>query len=738
MRRWGRALRTPGNATIDLSHVNATIDLSNVADLEATVDLPCGEAPPAAPVICVDHSEGGVIRLDASIGTYQDAQEEGATSGTAVATSGSIIPIHPHVSKAFHAKLRAGLKKSSVLARDLYRPRQATPVISTTCCNVPGQGAGATLVWLRPFDLRLHDHPALWYASRRRCPVQVVFVWSDPEDAALGEWRLAGTAAAFWLHHAIRSLDVLLRQRYGIGVVIRTGDTVAGALLAAAQESGADEVVTSSAFEPAGQAGCAADAAAKRALEGAGIKFCGFNSFLLHDVRAVRVDMGTYRGHFGTLTPFHHACMAQPPVQRPTPEPPTLIPSTSALADEGLDSLGFARMPVRSDGSVLDWGAPILAEWDISEEAALARLRQFLARGGGIGRYEKGRQLADASAVTKISPYLRFGMLSSRLMFHEMKSAGAKEQSIVYWRRLVWRDLAYWQLGLFPQMQNQPIRAHYSGQVWSQDWSALERWQRGMTGFPLVDAGMRELWSTGWMAQNVRMVAAILLCEHLNIHWVEGERWFHHTLVDADSAINAMMWQNAGKSGLDQWNFSMSPASSGKTQDPQGHYVRRWCPELAKLPIKFLHTPWDAPEHVLREAGVVIGPGGTYPERVVVDLPLAARISKDAICNQRKRSLEWSNDQGYDLIVLPRGSTLAHDGQKFRVFTVPKYRNVSEGSAYDEAWEAQQAPAKGRRKGRGKGGGRGSGLSAPGKEEHAGGKASQQSVLYEYMRASGG
>lgn len=165
---------------------------------------------------------------------------------------------------------------------------------------------------------------------------------------------------------------------------------------------------------------------------------------------------------------------------------------------------------------------------------------------------------------------------------------------------LVWRDLAYWQRSIFPQMRDKPIRAHYEGQSWSSDPVALQRWQTGQTGFPLIDAGMRELWNTGWMAQNVRMAAAILLCEHLNIHWVEGrpnsggsqwfvwlchcsfmivslvahapvgEKWFHHTLVDADQAINPMMWQNAGKSGLDQWNFTMHAASAGKTQDPKG------------------------------------------------------------------------------------------------------------------------------------------------------------------------
>eukprot|EP00930_Biecheleria_cincta_P069625 TRINITY_DN57346_c0_g1_i1.p1 TRINITY_DN57346_c0_g1~~TRINITY_DN57346_c0_g1_i1.p1 ORF type:complete len:746 (+),score=117.11 TRINITY_DN57346_c0_g1_i1:74-2311(+) len=745
MRRWGRVLRKPADGVVDLPAAD---------DLPVPIDLTVDEVPTAS-----DSTIERPVELEVAPSTLRaractdvSSQQSLPTSPTASCSqSDRPIPIHPHISTSFHAKLRAGLKESATAAPSLVQQVQQPsrlPTINRGDGSAQKRSA-CTLVWLRPFDLRLHDHPALWYAASRGCPVQVVFAWSDAEDAALGAWQLAGTAAAFWLHHAISSFSASLHRKYGLSVAIRTGDTVASAVLAAAQECSADEVVTSAAFEPAGPAGRESEAAAKNTLELAGIRFRSFNSFLLQDVSKIHVDMGTYRGHFGTLTPFHHACMSQPPVERPTAEPAALQRMDRAIGDEGLDALGFARMPVRRDGSVLDWGAPIQAAWDISEAAGLATLRQFLERGGGLDRYEKGRQLADASAVTRISPYLRFGMLSCRLMFYEMKAAGAKEKSIVYWRRLVWRDLAYWQLSLFPRMQHDPIRAHYVGQEWNQDQHALQCWQSGKTGYPIVDAGMRELWSTGWMAQNVRMLAAILLCEHLNMHWVQGERWFHHTLVDADAAINAMMWQNAGKSGLDQWNFSMNPATSGKNMDPTGKYVRKWCPELAKLPIKFLHTPWDAPEHVLQEAGVSLG--RNYPRRIVADLQAAAKVSEDAIRNQRKRALDWSNDQGYDLIVLPRGSTLAHDGQKFRVFTVPKYRSAVRSADNVDGGEIRSRPAKGQRKGKNKGKGGGMGFDArastrpgdtAGSEPYfsssAAAKSSHQSVLYEYMKASGG
>jgi len=547
---------------------------------------------------------------------------------------------------------------------------------------VPG-----TLVWLRHFDLRLHDHPALSHAAQRGRPVHVVFAWSPAEDAAQGEWRLAGTAFALWLHHALASFDNSLRRRYGLSVTVRTGESMAAVLTAAVQDAAVDTVVTSCAFEPWARV---SEEHVRRAVEAQGIKFRSFNSFLLQDVNEIRVDMSRFKGHFGTLTPFHNAHMAFSPIPMPAPEPGFLEVPQNTLTGESLQALGFAQMPLRGDGTIMDWGAPILEAWDISEDAALATLRCFLAPSAGLSLYDKHRNLADASAVTRISPYLRSGMLSPRLMFEEMKAAHAKEHSIVYWRRLIWRDLAYWQLRLFPKMQNLPIRAHYAGQTWNQDQRGLERWKKGMTGFPLVDAGMRQLLATGWMSQNVRMAAAILLCEYLNINWVEGEHWFHHTLVDADLAINAMMWQNAGQGGLDQWNFRMSPASSGKTQDPTGSYVRRWCPELAKLPLKYLHTPWKAPEHALLEAGVNLGGSGpgSYPERIVTDMTAATEASQDAVKQQRLRTAEWSNSDGYDLIVLPQGSTIAHDGKKFRVFTKPRYRNIDGHREQPEATSA--------------------------------------------------
>jgi len=159
-------------------------------------------------------------------------------------------------------------------------------------------------------------------------------------------------------------------------------------------------------------------------------------------------------------------------------------------------------------------------------------------------------------------------------------------------RRLFWRDLAYFQLFHFPLMRDRSIRSHYDDTQWVSDTEGVRRfeaWKQGRTGYPLVDAGMRELYSTGWMTQSIRMVVASFLTEYLRVKWVKGCDWFHYTLADSDSAINAMMWQNASRSGIDQWNFVMSPVAA--SQDPSGDYTRRWVPELAHLPTPFLHRP---------------------------------------------------------------------------------------------------------------------------------------------------
>jgi len=574
----------------------------------------------------------------------------------------SQVPIVPRVSLAFADAASAGRKQHSCPTLPAHAVAKPAKVSRAR------HQSGGTIVWIRQFDLRIHDNPCLVYAASLDQPVHLVFVWSEAEDAAQGKWRIGGTAASLWIYHALASLNSDYERWYGHRISFVVGSTTAAALRLAVQETSASTLVTSKAYDNAGRT---AEEEVKQALHADNVTFQSFNSFLLNDVERIRIDMSEHRGHFGTLVPFLFACNAQsqPPKPREAPRKLPKADMDEIPSSVGLQGLGLCKLPVRCDGTVLDWCAPIVREWSITEDGARAALRKFLAQGGGLSRYETERHLADASAVARISPYLRFGMLSCRAVYWEASAANAKDIATTFWRRLVWRDLAYWQLRLFPHMGEEPIRDHYAGQKWNTDQSALHRWCQGRTGYPIVDAGMRELWATGWMSQNVRMVVALVLVEYLNIHWVEGARWFHHTLVDADPAINPMMWQNAGKSGLDQWNFTMHPAEFGRRMDPTGDYVRRWCPELASLPARFIHCPWEAPERLQKHL-----PTGVYPGRLIQDLDAAALINRSAIREQRARRRDRNDDGGYDIILLPKGSTLAHDGRRVRLFTKKDYR----------------------------------------------------------------
>eukprot|EP00929_Paragymnodinium_shiwhaense_P060928 TRINITY_DN30416_c0_g1_i2.p1 TRINITY_DN30416_c0_g1~~TRINITY_DN30416_c0_g1_i2.p1 ORF type:complete len:777 (+),score=112.24 TRINITY_DN30416_c0_g1_i2:61-2391(+) len=580
------------------------------------------------------------------------------------------VPIVPKVSLAFADKASAGHRKFAL--PDAHQQQSPAPLAAAR-----PQKKDGVLVWIRHYDLRIHDNPVLTYAASLNCPVHLVFAWSEEEDACLGKWRIGGSAASLWLHHALDSLDADYHRQYGQRINFVFGKATADALCRAAREAGANCVVTGKGYDVVSRH---LDGEVKSALDADGVKLVSFNTFLLNDIDSVRLDMSERRGAFGTLVPFLFACNSQPSPTKPEAPPSKLLKPASMLpGSTSLRDLGICKLPIRKDGSVVDWAAPICEAWEITELAGWKALRSFLAPSGGLSRYETDRHLADASAVARISPYLRFGMLSCRTAYWEAKAAKANEVAKTFWRRFVWRDLAYWQLRLFPHMTDQPLRAHYEGQVWNTDKAALDRWRKGRTGYPLVDAGMRELWATGWMTQNVRMVAALFLTEYLNIHWIEGALWFHHTLVDADPAINPMMWQNAGKSGLDQWNFTMHPAEFGRRMDPTGDYVRKWCPELRSLPARFIHCPWEAPDRLQKHV-----PSGGYPDAMIYDLDAAAWASVKAIREQRAKHRDRNDENGYDLIVLPRGSTLAHDGKLMRLFTKKDYRLPLQARAYDD------------------------------------------------------
>ncbi|CAG9465499.1 unnamed protein product [Pedinophyceae sp. YPF-701] len=570
---------------------------------------------------------------------------------------------------------------------------------SDAAARVPEGGFGTSVVvWLRQ-DLRLHDNPALHHAARRakahNSKVVLLYVDSPSEDGDAPWWGKSwrpGACNRLWHHHALESFQADVKARYGPGaaVVFAKGPYLP-AVVSALQGAEAGALFYNRRYEPAMRA---ADDGVRDALLARGVAVESFNAHLLREPEEVTVDMSRWAGHFGTLMPFVRASEAAGPPQKALPAPENLPVGDEDPSERcgGVPLAQLGLLPTPRKG--VDWGAAVASHWDISEKAALELLDRFVA--SSVGGYEADKGFADARGVSKLSPYLHSGQLSARTMLAELARAGAKGASGTLWRRLAWRDLAYWQLHHWPAMCRDPIRgAGYNKMVWNDDPEALRAWQEGRTGFPLVDAGMRELWQTGWMQQNVRMAAALCLTEYLGIHWIEGLRWFHDTLVDADLAINSMMWQNAGKSGLDQWNYTVSPCT--KVSDPSGDYVRKWVPELAGIPGAQVHQPWQCKPDVLRKAGVVLGE--TYPHRIIPgDLAAAREATARAIREARASKPKCIDAGGYDIIEPPAGSVKGLKGPRVRVFTTPLYRGTTQelaGRDFGPAPKAEKAAKRG-------------------------------------------
>ncbi|XP_027128392.1 uncharacterized protein si:ch1073-390k14.1 [Larimichthys crocea] len=507
------------------------------------------------------------------------------------------------------------------------------------------------LLWFRR-DLRLRDNPALICSLEFGAPVIPVFIWSPEEEEGPGNTVAMGGACKYWLHQALSCFCSSL-ERIGSHLVFlkanHEGNKVGSSLSTLKElikETGARTVLANALYEPWLKE---RDDAVVSSLQKDGVEFRMFHSYCLRDPYSISTEGVGLRG-IGSVSHFMSCCRQNPgsalgvpldpPVSLPTPVPwPQGVP---------LDTLGLARMPCRKDGTTIDWAANIRESWDFSEEGAHARLEAFLH--DGVHRYDKESGRADAPNTSSLSPYLHFGQLSPRWLLWDSK--GARCRCPKFQRKLAWRDLAYWQLTLFPGLPWDSIRPPYKALRWSTDRSHLKAWQQGQTGYPLVDAAMRQLWLTGWMNNYMRHVVASFLIAYLYLPWQEGYRWFQDTLVDADVAIDAMMWQNGGMCGLDHWNFVMHPVDAAMTCDPYGSYVRKWCPELASLPDELIHKPWKCPASMLRRAGVVFGQ--TYPERIVTDLEERRSQSLQDVALVRKEFRHYVDKRsGCDLVPLP-------------------------------------------------------------------------------------
>jgi deoxyribodipyrimidine photo-lyase len=305
-----------------------------------------------------------------------------------------------------------------------------------------------------------------------------------------------------------------------------------------------------------------------------------FNAALLFEPWEVASQAGT---PFRVFTPFWRACTLASDPPPPLPRPRALAAPRRWPSSSSLSSLGLLPS--------VDWTQGIRAAWTPGETGALARLAAF--RRGGLPGYARRRDWPAEPGTSRLSPHLHFGELGPRQVWHAVSGAAAA----AYRRELGWREFSHHVLFHFPHTPLRPLRSEFAAFPWARAPGHLRAWQRGRTGYPIVDAGMRELWTTGYMHNRVRMIAASFLVKHLLQDWRAGARWFWDTLVDADLANNTMGWQWTAGSGADAAPYFriFNPVLQGQKFDPQGRYVARWLPELARLPARFVHCPWEAP-----------------------------------------------------------------------------------------------------------------------------------------------
>ena len=460
-----------------------------------------------------------------------------------------------------------------------------------------------TIVWFR-HDLRLADHPAL-HAAATRGAVVPVFLWTPEEE---GRWAPGG-AHAWWLHHSLASLDGALRER-GLRLVLQRAPSDA-ALRRLAAETGADAVYWNRRYEPHL---AARDEAVHRVLRDDGIAIETFESQILHDPDGVETTSG---GPYHVFTPFWKKLKATLDVAPPLPAPDL---SAAHAPPAWRDALALEDVPLRPevrDG--VDWAGGLRDTWTPGEFAAHERLQYALDH--ILPDYATTRNRPDLDGTSRLSPYLHHGELSIRQVWTAVTdwaaSNGAHEEAEPYLQELAWREFSYHMLYHYPNTPSENYRAKFDDFGWQDEETTLARWQQGRTGYPIVDAGMRQLWDTGWMHNRVRMIVASFLTKDLMIGWWHGADWFWDTLVDGNLANNTMGWQWSAGSGVDAQPFFriFNPVSQGERHDPDGDYVRRWIPELADLPTRYLHQPWAAPDDVITAAGVRLGTN--YPAPMV-------------------------------------------------------------------------------------------------------------------------
>ncbi|WP_136659984.1 deoxyribodipyrimidine photo-lyase [Nitratireductor sp. XY-223] len=446
------------------------------------------------------------------------------------------------------------------------------------------------IVWFRQ-DLRLHDNPALSLAATagRILPIYIL------DDETAGRHRIGG-AARWWLHHSLAGLDAAL----GGGLQLYRGraDEIIADLRERHDTSG---VYWNRCYEPWR---IKRDSAIKTMLTEKGIPVHSENGSLLWEPwQVLKADGTPYR----VFTPFFRKGCLQAPPPRPPVAPPKRLETVTDPDALTLDDLRL--LPE------IRWDKKLGAHWQVGEAGARAQLERFLD--DGLAGYREGRDFPARGNVSRLSPHLHFGEISPHQVWHAVSAGPADPDRDHFRYELGWREFSHSLLYHFPDLPEENLQPSFSAFPWQEDAAALDAWRHGRTGIPIVDAGMRELWQTGYMHNRLRMIVGSFLVKNLLQHWRYGERWFYDCLVDADLANNSAGWQWIAGCGADAAPYFriFNPVTQGRKFDPDGSYTRRFVPELAALPDKFLFNPWEAPETALQQSGIRLGE--TYPAPIV-------------------------------------------------------------------------------------------------------------------------
>ncbi len=444
--------------------------------------------------------------------------------------------------------------------------------------------------WFRQ-DLRLSDNPALVRAVARGKVLPIYIL----DDDSAGEHRMGG-ASRWWLHHSLAALNRSLNGH--LNIYCGNAEIVLRDIIKRHQVKA---VHWNRCYEPWR---VQRDKHIKDTLRQDGVEVESSNGSLLWEPWEVCKGDGTpYR----VFTPFYrNGCM-----NAPTPREPLAKPAQMALMrDAAAPELSALQLLPR-----IGWDKQMEPHWKMGESAAQDQLYRFLDE--GIAQYKQGRNFPSKPYVSRLSPYLHFGEISPNQAWYAARARGDDENIGHFCSELGWREFAHHLLYQFPELPRKNLQAKFDAFPWRDDDAALKRWQRGMTGYPIVDAGMRELWQTGYMHNRVRMIVGSFLVKNLLLDWRHGERWFWDCLVDADLANNSASWQWIAGCGADAAPYFrvFNPIGQGQKFDADGAYTRRFVPELQHLPDKYLFCPWEAPEEVLAKAGVVLGK--TYPAPMV-------------------------------------------------------------------------------------------------------------------------